>query len=313
MPPSADPARRPTAAEAVVTLVAGSSTLAVAPAAGGAIACYRTEAAGGAIDWLRPATPAAIAAGQSDVMGCFPLVPFSNRVRDGRFRFRGRAVAMPANVPGQAHVEHGHGWQRPWRVVAKEPRMLAIEYTHQADAWPFTYRARQTFRLAEDMLDVTIGLRNLGDAPMPVGLGLHPYFPRTATTRLTAAVQRMWATDHEVMPTALVDLPAERRLDDGVAVDRVAMDNAFTGWAGRATIEWPDSGAVLTMTAAAPLSFLVVYTPPGEAYFCVEPVSNCTDAFNLAESGRDDTGTIVLAPGASLHTNVRFAIKINRN
>jgi aldose 1-epimerase len=148
---------------------------------------------------------------------------------------------------------------------------------------------------------------------MPIGLGLHPYFPRTSATRLTAQVARMWATDHEAMPTALVDPPADRRLGEGVPVDAVAMDNAFTGWAGRATIEWPDRDATLTMTAASPLSFLVIYTPPDEGYFCAEPASNCTDAFNLADSGRDDTGMIVLAPGASVHANVRFAIRINGN
>lgn len=290
----------------MVTLGAGASELAVAPAIGGAIAWYRTAAGARAIDWMRPATSAAIAAGDSGAMSCFPLVPFSNRIRDGRFRFAGRTVRLPLNVPGQRHTEHGHGWQARWQVVSHAENTLSLEYRHAADAWPFPYMARQVFRLDENRLTVEIEARNLGDAPMPIGLGLHPYFPRAAATRLMAGVARMWDTDGEVMPTALIDPPADRRLERGVRVDAAAMDNAFTGWSRRATIEWPESQARLTMTAEGPLSFLVVYTPPGEAYFCAEPVSHCTDAFNLADQGRDDTGMIVLRPHESVTAAVHF-------
>ena len=59
------------------------------------------------------------------------------------------------------------------------------------------------------------------------------------------------------------------------------------------------------MAAERPLSFLTLYTPAGEPYFCAEPVSNITNAFNLAP-GRDDTGLIVLAPGATIAARVHF-------
>jgi len=56
----------------------------------------------------------------------------------------------------------------------------------------------------------------------------------------------------------------------------------------------------------AEIRFLVVYSPPGEPYFCAEPVTNCTDAFNLAVQGRTDTGMIVLAPGEVVTVIIRF-------
>jgi aldose 1-epimerase len=40
-----------------------------------------------------------------------------------------------------------------------------------------------------------------------------------------------------------------------------------------------------------------VYTPPGQSFFCAEPVSHITDAFNLAAAGQADTGMLTLAPG----------------
>jgi aldose 1-epimerase len=116
----------------------------------------------------------------------------------------------------------------------------------------------------------------------------------------------MWATDAEVMPTARVD--ADPRLGDGcgLPVADVLLDNAFAGWRGEATIIWPERGARLVLDADVPLGFLVVYSPAGKEYFCVEPVSHCTDAFNLAAQGRADTGMLTLEPGATLSAVMRL-------
>ena len=293
-----------------VRLRAGASEVAIAPNRGGSIAWYRTSQGQRCIDWLRPASANALARAQSDGMGCFPLVPFSNRVRDGRFRFGGRDVQLPLNVPGQPHAVHGHGWQAAWNVTAQTDNAATIEYRHPGGAWPFAYTARQTFRLGEHRLGVEIGVENHSDVAMPLGLGLHPYFPRTRLTRLSAGVAKMWATDDEIMPTSLIALPQDRQLDQGVMVDSVAMDNGFAGWDRRARIEWPELNAALVMTATPPLTFLVVYAPPDEPYFCAEPVSHCTDAFNLAAQGRRDTGLIVLAPGRSIGACVYFTPEI---
>jgi aldose 1-epimerase len=93
----------------------------------------------------------------------------------------------------------------------------------------------------------------------------------------------------------------------GVTPDAVALDNCFVGWSRRATIEWPELGARLVMRAAPPLDCLVVYTPPGRPFFCAEPVSHVTDAFNLAAAGQTDTGMLTLAPGASTRATFTLA------
>ena len=116
----------------------------------------------------------------------------------------------------------------------------------------------------------------------------------------------MWATDDEVMPTVLVDADPRFGVGDGLPIAEVILDNAFTGWRRQVGIVWPERNARLAIQADLPLNFLVVYSPPGEDFFCAEPVSHCTDAFNLAAQGRDDTGMLTLDPGASLSATVRF-------
>ena len=176
--------------------------------------------------------------------------------------------------------------------------------SHPAGAWPWAYRATQRFTLTPAALVVELALSNESDAAMPAGLGWHPYFPRTPRTTITAGVRAIWLTDSELMPTALLAQPSVADLARGMTGDVIARDNCFAGWSRRAVIEWPELGTRLTMTAEPPLDFLVVYTPAGRPYCCLEPVSHVTDAFNLAAAGRRDVGLHVLEPGEHLRTTI---------
>jgi aldose 1-epimerase len=119
----------------------------------------------------------------------------------------------------------------------------------------------------------------------------------------------MWLTDAEVMPTTLV--PPEPGADPSrcVVADAVALDNCFAGWRHRAVIEWPEVDTRLVMTTGTPLDFLVVFTPRGRPFFCAEPVSHVTDAFNLEAAGRADTGMRALLPGETLRASVRLSVE----
>jgi aldose 1-epimerase len=287
-----------------VRLTDGLAEAVVAPADGGCLAAFRWQARGDVLDWLRPAPPTGSFA--PSAAASFPLVPYSNRIREGRFRFAGQDHRLKPNFGAARHSIHGHGWQRPWQVIEQEASSLTLACSHDGSDWPQPYRAEQRFTLANGALTVSLAVTNEGDGPMPAGLGQHPYFPRTPRCRLTARVARMWATDAETLPTELVAPAAGADPSRGLLPSAVALDNGFTGFDGRAVIEWPERGAALTMEADLTLAFLVIYTPPGTDFFCAEPVSHCTDAVNLVDAGRSDTGLRVVAPGESLAATVRF-------
>lgn len=272
------------------------------PDLGGRIASLRWRHPAG--DWIDLLVPMKGRDDSGEDAGCFPLVPFSNRVRDGRFTFAGRTVAMPLNTPGP-HVEHGHGWQRPWRIAGASADGPSLVYEHGPDAWPYPYVARQYFTLRPDRLEVRLTIENRGDEPMPVGFGLHPYFPATPEATVDAALAWGWEVDDEVMPVRRVPAEALWGPSRRMKVASRALDNAFGGWDGAAEIRWPERAAGLRLVADAPLRHLVTYTPPGADHFCAEPVSNCTDAFNMALSA-EETGLIVLAPAAQCAATVSF-------
>jgi aldose 1-epimerase len=293
-------------ASGVVTLSSGPARCQIAPGAGGALAGFWWEKDGRRIDWLRPASPAAVARGDAGEMASFPLVPYGSRIRRARFQFCGHEVT---ETPGDGpHALHGHGWRRSWTVAERAEDRLVLEYEHPAAAWPWSYRARQRFALTPEALEITLELENRSEALMPAGLGFHPFFPRTPETTIAARTSGVWFTDAELLPTQHAAVPAGWDISGGRRVADLALDNVFTGWVGDAVVTWPERGARLHLGATQPLmSFLVLYTPRGRDFFCVEPASHVTDAINLAREGVAETGLRVLAPEArrAAHMSLR--------
>ena len=297
--PLAGTARRPVSSLRMesITLRQGPLGVTLAPGIGGSIARFWSDAADAGLDFLRPTPSEALARGEPGGLSSFPLVPWSNRIRAGRFTFGGRSIALTPNLRG--HAIHGLGYRTSWTVADRGPSEAVLDHRHAAGEWPWSYRATQRIALTASGLDVEMVVTNESETTMPVGLGWHPYFPRTAATTLHAHVTGIWLTDDEILPTACVTPPTDRDPRRGLAVDRVALDNVFLGWDREAVITWPERHARLRLTARGPLTTLVVYTPPGEPFFCAEPVSHITEAFNLAAAGRQDTGMLSLTPGES--------------
>lgn len=237
---------------------------------------------------------------------CFPLTPFSNRIAEGRFVANGREVRLAPNFPGAFHPHplHGFGWLKPWRVARADEASAALEYVHEANEWPWRFLSTQSFALSQSGLHHAIGLTNLSDKPMPAGLGLHPYFPRTPQTRYTGRHRGEWTTSPDGLPVALTR--KDRAVDwwEGAPVAARVVDTVYTGREGALEIAWPERDLRVTMLPSPLFSFTTVYAPKGADFFCVEPVSHVTNAVN--RQGDEETGLRWLGPGESLSGDVVY-------
>ena len=279
----------------LLSLRAGRLGVDLAPQAGGSIARFIVDG----VDILRPMAPADIASGRGNNSAAYPLVPFSNRIKDGSFTFDGRDIALAPNWPGQRHPMHGDGWAVAWEVVRADERSARISYLHDgASGWPFRYRASFGFRLSASELAVDMKLENLEPHAVPGGIGLHPFFVRDSDTTLACRTDSVWREDAELLPTERVALPPEWDFSGPRRVDAVPLDNCFDGWDGHATIVWPQRRLRLQLEATEPFRHLVIYTPPQRPFFCVEPVSHANGA--IAETR--------LSAGATLSGTVVFKI-----
>ena len=297
--------------EKKLTLRSRNALLEIVPEIGGSITRYCLKTEKQTLNFLRPAIQSGLAKHDPREMASFPLIPFSNRIRNGHFKFQGREIKLPLNFYPEVHSIHGHGWKVPWTVTEKSENKATIEYQFLPDEWPFSYLARQVFDLEESSLTVTLQIINTGNSAMPVGMGLHPYFVRTPQASITAKTEKMWINDAETMPLRLESVPEIKLLNQGLIVTQNALDNLFTGWNREVLISWPEWNANLRIFADAPLDFLVIYTPADADFFCVEPVSNVTDAFNMLARGDSGHGTKILLPGESFEGRVCFVPELN--
>ncbi|HEY5722878.1 MAG TPA: aldose 1-epimerase [Allosphingosinicella sp.] len=286
-----------------ITLTAGRLELVLAPAVGGSIARFDWLEKERRINILRPAegAPASVLDAAS-----FPLVPFSNRIRDGRFSFRHRNVTLAANMTGDPSPLHGQGWVAPWKMLRSNSRGAELEYVHEPGEWPWRYEARQRFDLDENGLTLGLTCRNLSDEPMPCGLGQHPYFPCSAQTRLDTEVSHVWTIDENVLPVGKVKAEGRYDLRDR-SVCGQGLDHGFGGWGGAARIS--DPGLPFEIMMSSPQArYFQLYSPEAGGIFVAEPVSHANAALSAPEEEWGELGMRVLEPGEEMELEMRLEI-----
>lgn len=232
-------------------------------------------------------------AGATDILdfACFPLVPYANRVAQGRFVFDGREVRLPVLPRFAPHALHGEGWLAVWTVLEHGSDRLVLSLGN--GGWPWRYEARQTFSLSHEGLRIDLALINRDTTPMPAGIGLHPYFPRHADTRLDAPSVGVW-TGADIIPDHIAPWGEVFDWTGRPVAEAPLVDHCFEGWTGEARLS--DTAGTTTVRASA--DRLHVYVPTGEDYLCVEPVTHRPDVFNQAKPG--EQGFVALAPGETL-------------
>ena len=159
------------------------------------------------------------------------LLPWPNRVRDGRWTWQGRDLQLLVTSPEAPNAIHGLvGWQ-PWTALAVEDDRATVgTVVEPHSGYPFRLAAAVDYVLAADRLTVTARVRNIGDDRAPFGVGFHPYFSVGATDDGDIAEAELRLP----VRTALVldgGLPTGDRVPYEGAVGRIgdrALDDALT-------------------------------------------------------------------------------------
>lgn len=230
--------------------------------------------------------------------GAYPLIPYSNRIADAQLAFGGTIHVLPPHPLDLPNTLHGIAQALPWDVVTQSGDAVELALRYDGKHWPWPFDAQLGFRLERRTLHVRMSVRNAGEHPMPAGLGWHPFLAAEPGATIHFEAGRRWALDTRFMPTSASQVDTRPTTLD--ARDWHDGDCAVyaSDWHSDAIVERPNGR--VRLRAGEPLTHLVAYVPRGAPYFCVEPVSHVANGFNLAEAGVSDTGTHVLAPGATL-------------
>lgn len=249
---------------------------------------------------LRPMSQGSVS--QLDA-ACFPMVPWCNRIADGRFGWTNTIVALTRNFPPERHAIHGHGWQSQWALESVGADHCTLVHCHDgaAPGWPWAYAARQAIRLSEEGCAITLSITNQSGRMMPVGLGLHPYLRRRPESRVRFHTAGLCELGCDMIPTGRLLAPhsfGDFSADGGGALPADTIDHCYAGWDGTAVVT-DDLGTITLQADGA--AHLHVYAPQQADVLCLEPVSHLPDAAN--------TGTMPLcAPDETIGLTLRIGV-----
>jgi len=302
------PAVRPTDHDdpRVVTLRSAGWELGVLPASGGSIAFGRILVDGSWVDLLRPTRPSDY--GRPEKCASFPLVPWSNRIRDGVLTFRGRTWQL-ARTAADATAIHGAVLEYSWCVadLTESSVDLELDTTDLTGVnFPWRFRSRISYALTDASLAVTTTIENIDSEPFPAGFGHHPYFQRRLLADRPDAVlqvpaERAYALDRAIAVGPAGDVPVRADYRAPRPLGSAFVDDVLTARrpGEPVRIHYPEQGVDVRLDADDTFSHVVVYVPRGRAYFAVEPVTNVNGGFALHDAGVPGTGVFVLEPGES--------------
>ena len=186
-----------------------------------------------------------------------PLVPWPNRLGDGRYRFDEIDYQVALTEPEKNNAIHGLLRWRSWRAVEhQEDRIVVATTLFPLPGYPFTLDVRVSYHLDENGLRVTTTATNTGDQLAPYACGQHPYLsPGVGTvddctlqlgadTRILTDPQRQLPVGREGVAGTPFDFRNARK------IDHLEIDDAFTDLhrdkQGRAWVRLEDADGRVT-------------------------------------------------------------------
>ena len=253
------------------------------------------------IDLLR--TPDELEAHETDPFfwGAYVMAPWCNRIAPGPVRVGSRTVDLAPNFPDGTAI-HGLVASRPWQLDGDG--MLRI--VGDGDGWPWAFEVSVLPRLEARTLTLLYRLANRSDAPMPAGLGLHPWFRRPLELRVPAGEVYAANSGSSAQPqpaSDTLDLRTLRAPHPGLDVTFAAVDPPVIGLA------WPEAGIHATLAATTAGDTLVaVATPPDIGAIAVEPQTHGPEGLRRLLNGERDA-LRMLEPGAVMTLELRLTIE----
>jgi aldose 1-epimerase len=105
-----------------------------------------------------------------------PLIPWPNRLADGRYSFDGSDYQLELSEPAKRNAIHGLLRWRSWRALEREPGRVVVGARLQpSPGYPFALEVSIAYELDGDGLTVTTTAVNVGERACPYGAGQHPY------------------------------------------------------------------------------------------------------------------------------------------
>ena len=218
--------------------------------------------------------------------GCFPMVPWCGRMRDGVLRFAGSTHRFEPDDP--PHALHGTARDHIWQVDEADDDRLRLRHELQP-WWPYAGTVTQTVSLEPTALAMTLRIASGGE-DFPAQAGWHPWFRRRLTSdpagALRVAFTPEWQEERgaDYLPTGRRISPRPTPWDDCFGTP----DGVDVG------LEWP---GLAHMRIRSDARWVVVFDHRPFAT-CIEPQTGPPNGINTAPG--------IVRPGQDLVVTTRW-------
>ncbi|GIQ82197.1 aldose 1-/Glucose-6-phosphate 1-epimerase [Kipferlia bialata] len=216
----------------------------------------------------------------------------------------------------------------PWSLTGRTEDTLVLETDYKAGtkygprglSWPGSFHGRVVYKLAitagVTTLTVTTAVTHTSAPPLPYGTGTHPYFARQwrghGAQIQVEGLGGVYELDN-CLPRSGETVPIPEALDfSGTAhtfPTDSTVDDIFIRDPSAETVSVAITyGDAMSLTLESQAPHWVLYSPPAQPYFAVEPVTNCNDAFNLCHD-TPAVNAVTLAEGETLSLSYTMTIE----
>lgn len=236
------------------------------------------------------------------------LMPWPNRIRDGRYTYASTEWQLGLTDPGHGNASHGLARWVAWTLEEHTGHSVSLRYRLMAQSgYPWTLDLTLVYDLSADGLTVTQTALNQAATTAPYASGAHPYLA-PSPGRVDDWELMLPAATHLLLDER--QLPIGRESVEGTGVDfRVPrpvrdldLDDAFTDLIpddeGRVGVELrdPAAGTGVALWMDAHHHVVQLYTARGgpdraRRSLAIEPMTAPADAYNSGEH------LVHLAPG----------------
>ncbi|MBC7518340.1 MAG: aldose 1-epimerase family protein [Microbacteriaceae bacterium] len=222
------------------------------------------------------------------------LVPWPNRIEDGRWQYLGQNQQLDLTEPSRYNAIHGLLRNTVYRVLERSDDAITLGAAiYPQHGYPFELDTSVRYELVDDGLTVTHQIENTGTDAAPVAIGAHPYLRLgdvpTAELTLTLAATTHFTVDDRLNPIR-EDAVAGTAFDfqAGARVGKLMLDDGFGGVAPGLTHRLTAvDGRFVEVWSDPEFAYVQVFTNPifprdGQPTLAiaVEPMTAPANAFN---------------------------------
>jgi aldose 1-epimerase len=247
------------------------------------------------------------------------LIPWPNRIEDGRYDFDGENYQLALDEPDQRNAIHGLVRWGAWSAAERAPGRVVMSHTlHPQPGYPFSLALSIEYTLSEEGLGVQTTATNVSADACPYGAGAHPYLtlgtPTVDSLLLRAPGRTVIRSDSRGLP--LGEEPVEGTECDfrqpralgGTQLDHAFMDlDRDDGGLARVELTNLSGGDSLVLWLDEAYPYLQLFTGDplpdvARRSIAVEPMTCPPNAFRTGES------VIRLEPGQSFTSRWGLAL-----